>query len=163
MPKTEKETTMSKIRVIESTEAAIENDYFMRDSRLSLKSKALLSQMHAIAPCDDFSLEEIENSNKDKEQSIRSAMRELEQYSYLERTQNRDKRGQVLPVNYIIYENPYEGMAMPELDDEYLCYESFEEQEPEYDDYPTAAYKYQKRKLELLDYMLDEVHELIHR
>ena len=108
---------MSTIRIIKTSSITLDKEYYLRDSRLSLKAKGLLTQLFTYSHGSDFTIEEVKYYTKDSTKSIRSAIRELEQTNYLERKQERDMFGQMLPVDYVIYENPYEGISIPELDD----------------------------------------------
>ena len=106
---------MSTIRLIQSKSNSVGSGSYLRDYDLSLKAKGLLAQMIVYPLRSDFSLDAITFFNRDGEQSIRAAVRELEQNGYLYRYQGRDAMGHLLPVEYIIFEDPTEGIEMHEL------------------------------------------------
>lgn len=62
---------------------------WLRDRRLSLKSIGLLAQLHSHRPDWSVSLARLARSNDCGIDQIRTAIRELEQYGYLERSQGR--------------------------------------------------------------------------
>ena len=106
---------MSTIRVIGTKNPTIESDFFVRDGRISLKAKGLLLQMHAYPFSDDFSIEDIARYGNDSEGTIRTTIKELEKTGYIDRRQGRDESGKMLPVEYVLFENPYEGLIMTKL------------------------------------------------
>lgn len=106
---------MSKIMIAETDDINVESDYFLCDSRISLKAKGLMAMMLAYPCKDDFKVDILSLFAKESENSIRSTMRELEAYGYLDRWQGRNELGQMLPVIYVIYENPYEDRINPKI------------------------------------------------
>ena len=112
--KTERNITMSTIIIKKSTNESIGRNFYLCDPRLSLKAKGLMSQLLWYPRSSDFDLEALTYHNQDGEKSIRSTIKELEKHGYLERWQKRDNKGQLLPVEYTIFENPYEGIEEPE-------------------------------------------------
>ena len=110
---------MSKIKIVKTEGFPSYREFYRIDSRLSLKAKGLLTQLVVYAYDDEFCLEDLACINKDKVQSIRAALRELEEIGYLYRQQGRNELGQMLPVEYTIFENPYEGMEFKEIMNDY--------------------------------------------
>jgi len=108
MPENERNYTMSKVRVIYSTDPNIEDEFYLSDTLLSLKAKGLIAMMLAYPKPDSFKIEEFALFVKDSEDSIRSTMQELEKLGYLDRWQGRNSLGQMLPVEYVIFLNRYE-------------------------------------------------------
>lgn len=62
---------------------------WLRDRRLSLKAIGLLAQLHSHKPDWSVSLARLAKSNDCGIDQIRTAVRELEEYGYLERSQDR--------------------------------------------------------------------------
>jgi len=106
---------MQKLMIIETDDINIGSDYFLGDSRISLKAKGLMAMLIAYPCRADFSLDVLSLFAKESENSIRTTMKELEAYGYLDRWQGRNKLGQMLPIRYVIYENPYEDRINPEV------------------------------------------------
>ncbi|MDR2590599.1 MAG: helix-turn-helix domain-containing protein [Oscillospiraceae bacterium] len=102
---------MSTITIRKSQDNSINQNIYLTDPRLSLKAKGLMAQLTTYPQKNNFTTETLTFINQGGKDSIRSAIQELEQTSYLERHQNRNKTGQLLPTEYKIYENPYEAMA----------------------------------------------------
>jgi hypothetical protein len=63
---------------------------FLRDSRLSLKAIGLLAQLMSHSPGWNVSIRTLALSNKVSRDQITSAMKELEKYGYISRSQERD-------------------------------------------------------------------------
>lgn len=64
------------------------------DKRLSLKAKGLWGYLQSKPDGWDFSAERIAKEQKDGRDGVKSALRELEKYGYLERKRFKDERGQ---------------------------------------------------------------------
>ena len=109
---------MGIITTIKSTDYMIPHDFYLRDTRLSLKAKGLMAQIHAYPLKADFSIESLTFDNQDGIKSIRAALHELEHYSYIDRYQGRDENGHLLPVEFTIFENPYHGIELDDTNDE---------------------------------------------
>lgn len=100
----------------------------LKDKRLSLKSKALLTQMLTLPPTWDYNLRGLATINKEGVDAIRTAVRELEACGYVVRRQVRDDKGHITDTVYDIYETPYLDepradnpiMAMPDTDPQTL-------------------------------------------
>jgi len=144
---------MSTITIRKSSNESIGSDFYLCDPRLSLKAKGLMSQLLWYPRSSDFDLDALAYHNQDGEKSIRSTIQELEKHSYLERWQQRDSKGRLLPIEYTIYENPYEGMEYPEDD----FYEDYHESNyRNYDPPPENAHLHI-----ILELVLDIFTELI--
>ena len=83
------------------------NSIFM-DRRLSLKGKGLLCQLLSLPDDWEFSEKGLVAIMKDGSTSLRSALEELEQCSYLHRERVRDEKGRLKGVIYHVYEEPFE-------------------------------------------------------
>jgi hypothetical protein len=75
--------------VFDDKYAQIPNDW-LRDSRLSLKAIGLLAQLMSHSPGWNVSIRTLALSNKVSRDQITSAIKELEQYGYINRSQERD-------------------------------------------------------------------------
>jgi len=65
-----------------------------------------MSEMLSLPPDWDYTLSGLAVIAKDGVDSVRTAVRELEKYGYLVRSQRRDERGRMSVNEYIVYENP---------------------------------------------------------
>ena len=87
------------------------NDIF-KDKTLSLKAKGLLCFAMSVSKNWDFSKRGLSKTCKDKEASIETALRELEEHFYLTREMGR-QQGKFSPI-YTFYETPYLNPAIAE-------------------------------------------------
>ena len=78
----------------------------LRDRKLSLKAKGLLSQMLCLPPTWEFSIAGLAAINADGKYSVRSAVNELERGGYLVRRRLSDDCGKYICSEYLLYENP---------------------------------------------------------
>lgn len=85
------------------------NKEFLDDSNLSWKSKGLLAYLLSLP--DDWQIyeSEIVNHAKDGKDSLKSAIKELIQLGYIERTRERDEKGMLKGYNYSVYERPIQS------------------------------------------------------
>lgn len=84
------------------------SNYHLRDKKLSLKAKGLLSFMLSLPDDWDYSLNGLVSVSKESKKAIRSILNELKENGYLVMEQTRGKKGQY-KYNYIIYEVPQES------------------------------------------------------
>ena len=84
------------------------SNYHLRDKRLSLKAKGLLSQMLSLPEDWDYTLTGLSTINRESKDAIRSAIQELEKCGYIERRQTTDKQGKFSGNEYVIHEFPAE-------------------------------------------------------
>ena len=96
------------------------DNYALRDDNLSLKACGLLVTMLSLPDNWQFS----ENGlcsifKKDGQASIRSGLKELEEFGYLVRTRTRDNLGRVSSADWTIYDYPHlekRNVVNPSLD-----------------------------------------------
>lgn len=79
---------------------------FLNDSRLSLKSKGLLSLMFSYPDGWQFYEKELAKHTSDKKTSLRSGVQELIQFGYITRNKKRNDRGQFKGYEYNVFETP---------------------------------------------------------
>ena len=75
---------------------------YLRDKKLSLKAKGLLSVMYSLPNDWDYSINGLCKITKSGITMIRSIITELEIYGYLERKQSKNEKGQ-FEYTYIVY------------------------------------------------------------
>ena len=97
---------MSVFRVERNRNYTVMSNYHLRDRRLSLKAKGLLSQMLSLPDDWDYTLGGLAQINREKVDAIRAAVRELEAAGYIVRSRERDAKGRLRGADYVIYEHP---------------------------------------------------------
>lgn len=105
-------------RVHKTENYTIMSNHHLQDTRLTLKAKGLMSLMLSLPADWDYSAKGLATLSKDKEDAIRTALKELEEYHYLKRTPIRES-GIIKDWQYDIYEIPesLENRAsQPEVD-----------------------------------------------
>ena len=97
---------MAVFRVERNRGYTVMSNHHLRNKELSLKAKGLLSQMLSLPEDWDYTLAGLSHINRESIDAIRSAIRELEQAGYIQRSRERDDRGRLRGADYVIYEQP---------------------------------------------------------
>lgn len=100
---------MAVFRVERTRDYTVMSNYHLRDKRISLKAKGLLSQMLSLPEDWDYTLTGLASINKESKDAIRSAVNELEDTGYIKRYQKVDKGGKFSGNEYVIYERPVDS------------------------------------------------------
>ena len=74
---------MAVFRVERTSDYTVMSNYHLRDKRLSLKAKGLLSQMLSLPEDWDYTLTGLCYINRESKDAIRTAIRELEEAGYI--------------------------------------------------------------------------------
>lgn len=101
-------TKMSIFRVNKTSNYTVMSNCHLKDKRLSLKAKGLLSQMLSLPDDWDFTIAGLVVINQENESAIKSALKELRSTGYLvmtKRMPGQTKSGRIEYI-YDIYENP---------------------------------------------------------
>ena len=98
---------MSVIRINKTQDYTVMSNHHFRNKDMSLKAKGLLSMMLSLPNGWDYSVRGLSALNKDGEESINSAIKELEKFGYVKREQSHDASGKFCGYNYTVYESPY--------------------------------------------------------
>lgn len=98
---------MATFRVEKNKGYTVMSNYHLRDKNLSLKAKGLLSYMLSLPEDWDYTLSGLSVNCKDKIDSVRSGIKELEDNRYLKRTRKHDVDGRFGGNEYNVYEVPY--------------------------------------------------------
>ena len=93
-------------RVEKTANYTVMSNTHLKDRRLSYKSKGLLSVILSLPPDWDYTITGLSVIAADGVDSVKTAIKELEQYGYVSRTQLRDERGRMARNEYRVYENP---------------------------------------------------------
>lgn len=91
----------------------ISNRGFIRDTRLSLKAKGLLTLMLTNKEDWIIHLSEIIKHSKDGESALKSGSKELFACKYMRKIRERDEKGQFKSTLYYIYDEPYDNSIIP--------------------------------------------------
>ena len=86
------------------------SNYHLRDNRLSMKAKGLMSVMLSLPPEWDYSLRGLTAICRECQSSIAAMVKELEVCGYIERYQERGSDGKLGGCVYNIYEKPKSGL-----------------------------------------------------
>lgn len=93
-------------RVEKNANYTVMANYHLKDRRLSYKAKGIMSTMLSLPPDWDYTLSGLAVIAADGNDSVRTAVHELERYGYLVRFQRRDELGRMSVNEYIVYECP---------------------------------------------------------
>ena len=105
---------MPVIRTEKTENFTVMANHHLRDMSLSLKARGLLSLMLSLPDDWDYSARGLACLCRDGENSIRSALKELEQAGYVVRSQRRNSRGKIVNIEYVIYEMPHHAAPSAE-------------------------------------------------
>ena len=81
---------MAVFRVERTGDYTVMSNFHLKDKRLSLKAKGLLSQMLSLPDDWDYTLSGLSYINRESKDAIRSAVNELETAGYIRRRQTTD-------------------------------------------------------------------------
>ena len=98
---------MAVFRVEKNTNFTVMSNHHLKNKKLSLKAKGLLSQILSLPAEWDYSLNGLAHINKEGKDSVREAIKELEREGYVVRTRIRDDKGLLGKAEYVIYETPH--------------------------------------------------------
>ena len=107
---------MAVFRVEKTKDFTVMSNHHLRNAKLSLKAKGLLSQMLSLPEDWDYTLSGLAHINREKIDAIREAVKELEKAGYIRRSRERDSKGRLRGADYVIYEQPQpsEEEAVPD-------------------------------------------------
>ena len=86
----------------------LDNDIF-KDKRLNCRDLGLLCQLLSLPDNWNFNVAGIASLRDDGEDCIKTGLRRLEQFGYLNRKQTRNKSGTFSKFDYFIYQNPLDN------------------------------------------------------
>jgi len=97
---------MTVFRVHKNENYTVLSNYHFKEKEMSLKAKGLLSLMLSLPDAWDYSAAGLVKLSKDGKDSVNAALKELETFGYLKRTQAVNTNGTFSGYNYEIYESP---------------------------------------------------------
>lgn len=97
---------MAVFRVEKNHSYTVMANHHLRDERLSLKSKGLLSLILSLPDDWRISIEGMTQFSSDGKDAIRSAIRELTDTGYITRAQTHSEAGKFSGYDYVVHETP---------------------------------------------------------
>lgn len=96
---------MSVFRIEKTNNYTVMSNYHLREREMSLKAKGLLSLMLSLPNDWDYTIEGLVTICKENETAVKSTLKELKDFGYLEILKVQNKKGQ-FEYEYNIYEKP---------------------------------------------------------
>ena len=114
-----------KFRIEKKSNFTVVSNDILMNNYMSMKATCLLMKMLGKPDNWDYAINGMKTFCVEGRDAIRSALKELEKFGYLERRKVRDSRGRYSDIEYIIYEEPisrspcsaYPESENPSLDD----------------------------------------------
>ena len=128
---------MAVFRIEKTRDYTVMANHHLRNTKLSLKAKGLLSLMLSLPEDWDYTTKGLAKICKDGVDSICSTVNELEEHGYVIRERIRNAKGQLTDIQYTILEQPkpsQPGQGKPKQENPVLgnpVLESPEQEEPE--------------------------------
>lgn len=97
---------MAVFRIDKKKNYTVMSNHHLRNKELSLKARGLFSIILSLPDDWDYTVKGLAYICKEGADSIRSALKELEQQGYIERSRVRNEKGQLTTAEYIIHEQP---------------------------------------------------------
>lgn len=97
---------MAIFRVEKTGDYTVMSNDHLKNARLSLKAKGLLSVILSLPESWDYTLKGLARISLEGVDAIRKAIRELEAEGYIVRSRVRNEKGQLTDAEYVIYEKP---------------------------------------------------------
>ena len=97
---------MAVFRIERTRDYTVMSNHHLRNEKLSLKAKGLLSMMLSLPEDWNYTTRGLAAICKEGVDAIGGALRELETAGYIVRHQLRDRQGRISDTEYVIYEQP---------------------------------------------------------
>ena len=97
---------MAVFRIERTRDYTVMSNHHLRNEKLSLKAKGLLSMMLSLPENLNYTTRGLAAICKEGVDAIGGALRELETAGYIVRHQLRDRQGRISDTEYVIYEQP---------------------------------------------------------
>ena len=97
---------MAIFRVEKTRDFTVMSNHHLKNSKLTLKSKGLLSLILSLPEDWDYTLKGLACICREGVDAIRAAIKELESEGYIERRRLRNTKGQLTEIEYVIHEVP---------------------------------------------------------
>ena len=96
---------MAVFRIERTRDYTVMSNHHLRNEKLSLKAKGLLSMMLSLPDDWNYTTRGLAKICKEGVDAIGGALRELETAGYIVRHQLRDRQGRISDTEYVIYEH----------------------------------------------------------
>ena len=106
---------MAVFRIEKTRDYTVMANHHLRNTKLSLKAKGLLSLMLSLPENWDYTTRGLAKICKDGVDSICSAVNELEEHGYVMRERIRNAKGQLTDIQYTILERPEPPLPEQEI------------------------------------------------
>ena len=106
---------MSVFRIHKTRNYTVMSNHHFKERGMSLKAKGLLSLMLSLPDDWNYSVSGLVTLSKDGKDSVMSALQELEEFNYLNRTRLTNDKGQFAGIQYDIFEEPQPQKPIAEL------------------------------------------------
>lgn len=113
---------MPVFRVEKTRDYTVMANHHLKNKELTLKAKGLLSVILSLPEDWDYTLKGLSHINREGVDAIREAVRELERAGYVQRSRNKNAKGQFADIEYVIYEQPRRPYADEEPASENQCW-----------------------------------------
>lgn len=97
---------MAVFRVEKTGDYTVMSNHHLKNRKLSLRAKGLLSLMLSLPEDWDYTLKGLACINREGVDAIRMAIKELEAEGYIVRSRFRNEKGQLTDTEYVIHEKP---------------------------------------------------------
>ena len=97
---------MAVFRIERTRDYTVMSNHHLRNGKLSLKAKGLLSMMLSLPEDWNYTTRGLAAICKEGVDAIGGALRDLETAGYIVRHQLRDRQGRISDTEYVIYEQP---------------------------------------------------------
>ena len=97
---------MAVFRIERTRDYTVMSNHHLRNEKLSLKAKGLLSMMLSLPDDWNYTTRGLAKICQEGVDAIGNALRELETAGYIVRHQLRDRQGRISDTEYVIYEQP---------------------------------------------------------
>lgn len=113
-------------RVKKNNDYTVISNYHLKEKKMSLKAKGLLSQMLSLPDNWDYSISGLVLINKENETAIKSTLDELKEFGYLKITKKNPNETATGKIEYVydIYEKPFQNQELEKQDLENLGVEN---------------------------------------
>ena len=107
---------MAVFRIERTRDYTVMSNHHLRNEKLSLKAKGLLSMMLSLPEDWNYTTRGLAKICKEGVDAIGGALRELETAGYIVRHQLRGKNGRISDTEYVIYEKPQPDTVSPDTE-----------------------------------------------
>ena len=97
---------MAVFRIEKTGDYTVMSNHHLKNKKLSLKAKGLLSMILSLPEDWDYTLKGLSYICPEGVDAIRAAVNELEKAGYIIRSRKRNEKGQLTDAEYVIYEQP---------------------------------------------------------